>query len=396
MRQLFRTATVLALAGYSAMGLVAQSQELVLYEREGLGGASLPLTREVSNFSDLRFNDTARSLVANGPWEVCSDARFSGKCTVVEGRVDNLTAIGFGANISSARPVSNGGNRVGITLYPEPDYRGEPRQFVRDTDNLNDVRFNDRAMSVRISGGDWTLCEDANYDGRCVSIRSDVRNLNDIGLGGKLSSMRSGRFDRSAGGGRGGQGRASIELFDQPGFGGQGIELLNAETDLNRFNFNDKARSARVTGRWLLCEHNDYEGSCELIDTDIFDLARFNLAGRVSSLRPAQRGETSGSHYGSGSGSGWGGRRDARADAVGSTSAFFVRPTSGGLAIDQCVDSSGRNCGPEAADRFCRAVGYRQAAYSTPSRSSVPTVHIGDGRRCSGRCAPIEDVLCIR
>ncbi|PZO04977.1 MAG: hypothetical protein DCF28_04585 [Alphaproteobacteria bacterium] len=38
--------------------------------------------------------------------------------------------------------------------------------------------------------GDWEGCSDANFRGRCVVFRNNVRNLSNVGMNDRISSLR--------------------------------------------------------------------------------------------------------------------------------------------------------------------------------------------------------------
>jgi hypothetical protein len=56
-------------------------------------------------------------------------------------------------------------------------------------------------------------------------------------------------------------------------------------------SFNDLARSLRLAPRevWEVCAQVNFR-DCEIVDADVRDLSRFNLARRISSVRPVRRG----------------------------------------------------------------------------------------------------------
>ena len=93
--------TALAFAGHAAA-------QITFYQGEGFRGRAFSSTGPVRNFERFGFNDRASSVVVErGRWEVCSDARFEGRCVVLRrGSYDSLTRIGLNDRISSARPVS--------------------------------------------------------------------------------------------------------------------------------------------------------------------------------------------------------------------------------------------------------------------------------------------------
>src|SRR5512141_2289595 len=76
-------------------GLIVATQaaaQVTFYEREGFRGRSFDTDRPVGNFERFGFNDRAASaVVQDGAWEVCEDARFSGRCVVLQpGRYESL------------------------------------------------------------------------------------------------------------------------------------------------------------------------------------------------------------------------------------------------------------------------------------------------------------------
>ncbi|OXE35918.1 MAG: hypothetical protein CGW95_11070 [Phenylobacterium zucineum] len=76
-----------------------------------------------------------------------------------------------------------------ITLYPGPGFQGPGYAVNRDVTNLP-KQYNDRTMSLRVRGGSWQVCADSDFEGRCQVIDRDVANLNDLGLGEAVSSLR--------------------------------------------------------------------------------------------------------------------------------------------------------------------------------------------------------------
>ena len=96
----------LVLAGL-AMATQASAQ-VVFYENDGFQGRSFTTERPVGNFERFGFNDRASSVVVlRDRWEVCDDARFSGRCVILRpGRYPSLSALGMSDRISSARIVA--------------------------------------------------------------------------------------------------------------------------------------------------------------------------------------------------------------------------------------------------------------------------------------------------
>lgn len=79
------------------------------------------------------------------------------------------------------------GNQT-ATLYELPGYQGRSVVINGSTTNLDNIGFNDRTRSVRLSGT-WSLCEDADFRSRCVTLSGSVPDLARSGISG-LSSLQ--------------------------------------------------------------------------------------------------------------------------------------------------------------------------------------------------------------
>lgn len=76
-----------------------------------------------------------------------------------------------------------------LTLYEHSRYRG--RALFIDNDLATMARsFDDRTSSIRVRRGDWHVCADSNYGGRCVTVSADVPDLARLGLNDRISSVR--------------------------------------------------------------------------------------------------------------------------------------------------------------------------------------------------------------
>ena len=105
--------------------------EVIFYENEGFAGRSFTTGDQVANLQRSGFNDRASSAVVLGDrYEVCDDAGFRGRCTVLRpGRYPSLAAMGLNDRISSVRPVEWNA-RIGDERYapvPAPVYDSRRR-----------------------------------------------------------------------------------------------------------------------------------------------------------------------------------------------------------------------------------------------------------------------------
>lgn len=110
---------------------VSQAQ---FYEREGFRGRSFTTDAPLTDFRRSGFNDRASSVVVSGQaWEVCEDARFSGRCAVLRpGQYASLSDMGLNNRVSSVRAVRNDDNTHAAPPRPvvDHDYRRRPNERV--------------------------------------------------------------------------------------------------------------------------------------------------------------------------------------------------------------------------------------------------------------------------
>jgi len=156
---------------------------MALFDLPNFGGRGVTLDNDAANFEPLGINDRAASaIVYEGTWQLCQHADFNGACiTLAPGRHPDLGRMAGQA--SSARMVAGGdvgaagggagggggprGRSLAI-LFEGPNLTG--RSFAMNAEvaaNLGSTGFNDRASSVRVEGGYWIFCSDANFQGEC-------------------------------------------------------------------------------------------------------------------------------------------------------------------------------------------------------------------------------------
>jgi len=178
-------------------GGVPGGSQVVLYEGANFSGGSFDVGGTIVNFADTGFNDRAQSMVIQaGSWRLCVDANFGGYCQDFgPGRYADLGPLT--AQLSSIQPVGSGGAGGGgwgggsrAILYENPNLSG--RTFVINNQvvaNLDGTGFNDRASSLRVEGGYWIFCSDANFNGECQTFPpGDYPYLS--GLSNRISSGR--------------------------------------------------------------------------------------------------------------------------------------------------------------------------------------------------------------
>lgn len=167
----------------------------------------------------------------------------------------------------------------------------------------------------------------------------------------------------------------SAILYDQPDFQGNSVTITQPAPDLGKWRFNDRARSARFEGRWLICEHDSFRGRCQEVRGDIANLQSLGLMEQVSSLEPVGRPRPP-------VGGGPGG--DARG-YEGARTVFFPRPTVEGLDVA---------AGERGADSYCRRQGLGSAVWFDSSERARQAV--GPDGEVIGRSTVLRDLLCRR
>lgn len=86
-----------------------QASQAVFYEHDGFQGRSFTADSSLVNLGRSGFNDRASSVVVRGgPWEVCENAGYSGRCVVLRpGQYASLGAMGLNDRVSSMRTVDS-------------------------------------------------------------------------------------------------------------------------------------------------------------------------------------------------------------------------------------------------------------------------------------------------
>jgi len=194
---------IVAVLGIASAGMASAS--VTFFEEENFSGRQFTIDRPVADFERARFNDRARSAVVNsGRWEMCIDAGFSGSCQVLgPGRYPDLG--GYGGRVSSVRPVSSEAMPERDGDRPMADRRGGARAILFEGPNLtgrsypvrrgmmaslDESEFDDRASSLRVEGGYWIFCSDANFGGECRTFGPGEYARLPSGLDNRISSGR--------------------------------------------------------------------------------------------------------------------------------------------------------------------------------------------------------------
>ena len=172
---------------------------VVLYEGPNFSGRSLAVEWTAAGLD--QHNDWARSMIVyDGIWELCEHDRFRGDCgRFGPGKYENLGRLA--GDVSSLRPVEGFASapppvapRViapRVVLYEGANFRGRSMAIEEDLlANLQLTGFNNRASSVRVDGGSWVMCSDANFQGQCWTFGPGEYPVLPAGLADRVSSAR--------------------------------------------------------------------------------------------------------------------------------------------------------------------------------------------------------------
>ena len=94
---------------------------------------------------------------------------------------------GYGNNGGGyERPKPTGGV---IILFDGVGFAGAGFRATSEITNLP-KQYNDRGLSLRIERGEWEVCTDKNFGGRCQTFNKSVSDLNQVGMAFAITSMR--------------------------------------------------------------------------------------------------------------------------------------------------------------------------------------------------------------
>jgi len=170
----------------------------------------------------------------------------------------------------------------------DPNFQGRSSTFRQDVPDFDPLGLNDRVSSIRVGPGEqWELCEHSNYQGRCVVVSGEERDLRRNSWNDVISSVRR------VGGGfpplPPPPGNAYLVLFDRTNYRGNPRNYNGPTPDL--FGLRRRAQSVTIgSGMWELCEGRNFTSRCVTLERSVPNLRTYNLNNRVSSLRPVVSG----------------------------------------------------------------------------------------------------------
>jgi hypothetical protein len=169
---------------------------ITLYSKTNFKGYSRTYARKMDKLKNYGFiNKTASLKITGGVWKVCTNSGMSGRCEIVDRDYSELQSIGMSYRIAAVGPQNE---RIGtynpdsgqIVLFEERGYRGTKVTIRGEVSDLRRSGFSDRTSSIQLQNGQWEVCENAFFSGRCEIIDYSVNDLSRLRLNNRISSIR--------------------------------------------------------------------------------------------------------------------------------------------------------------------------------------------------------------
>ncbi|MFL5482028.1 MAG: beta/gamma crystallin-related protein [Gemmatimonadaceae bacterium] len=195
-----------------------------------------------------------------------------------------------------------------LVVYDQANYAGNSANFTSSASNLG-PQWRRMARSININGGTWQVCEDPNFNGRCVTLTQSAPDLGTYNLR-RIGSVRpvrqagtynngtynNGTYSNGNGTYNNGNGTYnvsrnstrgwSITVYPAMNYRGTARRYTAAVSNLGR----QPIRSINVgRGSWEVCSGANYTGDCITLDQSAPDLRTEGFSGYVRSIRPANR-----------------------------------------------------------------------------------------------------------
>jgi hypothetical protein len=192
-----------------------------------------------------------------------------------------------------------------VTLYEHADFQGPALTLERAENDLRRERFNDRASSIVVQGGNWQICDEGDFRGHCVVLGpGQYHQLTDMHMNDRISSLRPVRGGEQPIYGRPGWNdnprgdnrrwddrrwpeRGQLILYEHDNFQGRSVRVNRDAVTLDFAGFNDRASSIVVNaGRWQVCSDAEFRGNCMVLRPGEYaNLSAMGMNDRVTSLR---------------------------------------------------------------------------------------------------------------
>ena len=180
-----RTAIAAAVAALIAGAAQAGDTEIIIYKQPQFRGQTYLINGEVANIENGLASEGSSMVVKGGYWEVCTQDHFKGECYVIgAGQYPYLR--GLNNRIVSARFLGNDQRYAQRSLRYDNDRfaKREERREAREDSR----EYRDAPQSRWLASGAINLYGRPDFRGRTVRIDDNVRDLNDLNIGGRASS----------------------------------------------------------------------------------------------------------------------------------------------------------------------------------------------------------------
>jgi len=193
-----------------------------------------------------------------------------------------------------------------LTLFSGAGFQGRDVTLRSEIRDLTDLGFNDRASSMIVRSGRWEVCVDSDFRNECrVFEPGEYRGLdrmtNAISSAREVGGGRGRDDDRGDGRGEGrgrghgdGRGRGNQEpvtLFEGNDMRGRSVSLRGDVGNLTQLGFNDMAQSMVIeSGNWEFCVHRDFGGQCRVMGPGEYRNLDRNFNRQISSVRQVGQG----------------------------------------------------------------------------------------------------------
>lgn len=210
--------------------------------------------------------------------------------------MNDKTRIACTGCLLSGAMFATGATAGDLTLYADDDYQGRALYVVIDERQLGVRNFDDRASSVVIEDGAWTLCSGEDYAGQCVTLEPGrYASLRALGVDDAITSVRRrdpakiGEFSGAEAIAKNAASSGDIELYAGNDYTGARHVADQAQADLHAPLVRKQAESAVIAnGRWELCSEPQFRGKCVTLGPGKYaSLMMYGLESGASSVRRA-------------------------------------------------------------------------------------------------------------
>ena len=186
------------------------------------------------------------------------------------------------------------GGYGGITVFEDPDFRGDSVTFRSEVPDLRQDGLNDRISSLEVDGNQaWEVCRDVNFGGGCRVFQGSIQNLRSEGWNDRISSMRPAGYARNNsnnnrggmwGNQRGNYRDSRLVFYDRTNFRGDARDIVSGSNSLG--SVGESARSVQVYGgTWELCDGSSRNARCVTVTQNVPDLRSLGLRNGVEIAR---------------------------------------------------------------------------------------------------------------